>query len=541
MSEHERHGKKESHKNREMGMGSRGVTRPMAEHEMQQHDDHDTHGSNDEHQHTGGEHGHEMSRDDRLAMLRMHHKQTLWIYWTLPLLGLWLLAAPSSFGYLNPDLWVDPSGGRGPWFAETSTGSLREVRAWLMTYSDLICGGLLVVFGWRSLTPNRPISLWTCCFVGVWLTFAPVLFWAPTAASYLNDSIVGILVMALTILIPGMPNMIMYMQHGPPTPPGWSYNPSSWPQRWIMIVLGLLGFVVSRYLAMYQLGYIDYAWDPFFGFEGGTKAVLDSKMSHMWPISDGGLGGISYTFEFLMGYMGSPSRWRTMPWMVAFFGFLVIPLGLTHIFLVISQPVVVHAWCTMCLLAAMIMLPMIPLEVDEVVAMFQHVKQAKQRGDRGGSLWSIFWKGGTAEGCTPDKRTPEMIELPARPWKLFVSSIWGMSFPWTLSLAALLGVVTMFCPTWFGVDIQTRAADIGHLGGALIVTVSVISLGEVIRIGRYLNLLLALALGIGPWLTAGGTTAFAITCTVLAIAVLALSIPRGPKTETYGAWDAYVQ
>jgi hypothetical protein len=42
-----------------------------------------------------------------------------------------------------------------------------------------------------SLTPNRPVSLWICCFVGVWLTFAPVLFWAPTAAAYLNDTIVG--------------------------------------------------------------------------------------------------------------------------------------------------------------------------------------------------------------------------------------------------------------------------------------------------------------------------------------------------------------
>jgi hypothetical protein len=27
-----------------------------------------------------------------------------------------------------------------------------------------------------------------------------------------------------------------------------------------------------------------------------------------------------------MGLMGSPARWRTMPWMVTFFGILVIPL-----------------------------------------------------------------------------------------------------------------------------------------------------------------------------------------------------------------------
>lgn len=538
-------------------MGKRGVTRPMElmqghkEHgagqeeqggQQSEHGEHSDHQQHDDHEPKGyaGKHGghHEMTRDDRLQMLAMHHKQTLWIYWTLPLLGLWMLCAPFSLGYFNEALWVQPSGGRGVWFSEQTHDSLR---AWLMTASDILSGLVLLVLGWRTLKPNRPVSLWGCGFVGIWLTFAPVLFWAPTAASYLNDTVVGMLLIALTILIPGMPNMIMYMQHGPPTPPGWSYNPSSWPQRWIMIVTGLLGFVVSRYLAMFQLGYITYVWDPFFGFRGGTEKVLNSDMSHMWPISDGGLGAISYTFEFLMGYMGSPARWRTMPWMVAFFGFLVIPLGLTHIFLVISQPVAVHAWCTMCLLAAAIMLPMIPLEVDEVVAMFQHLRQAKNRGDHGGSLWEIFWKGGQSEGCIPDERSPEMVEFADKPGTLFASSIWGMSFPWTLVAATVVGVLLMFCPTWFGIDIKARAADIAHLGGALIVTVSVISMGEVIRIGRYLNVLLAILVVAGVWIADESTTGYALTSSMLALMALGLSIPRGPKTESYGAWDRYVR
>lgn len=533
-------GKKAQDQHEHGMMGSRGVTRPMAEQAMQGggHEHGSKHEQGQQHEQGGG---HAMSEDDRRSMLHMHHQQTLWIYWTLPLLGVWLLFAPFSFGYLHEDLWVDPSGGRGPWFAEQSTAELRELRAWLMTFSDLVCGALLVVFGWRSLTPNRPVSLWACCVVGVWLTFAPILLWAPTAASYLNDLVVGILVMALTILIPGMPNMVMYMQHGPPTPPGWSYNPSSWPQRWIMIVLGFAGFVVSRYLAMYQLGYIDYVWDPFFTFKSGTRSVLDSEMSHLWPISDGGLGTVSYTFEFLMGYMGSASRWRTMPWMVAFFGFLVIPLGLTHIVLVISQPVVVHHWCTMCLLAAAIMLPMIPLEVDEVVAMFQHVGQAKRRRDRNGSLWTIFWKGGSAEHCTPDERSPAMMEFPARPWQVFLASIWGMSLPWTLATSTVAGIVLMACPTWFGIDIKTSAADVAHLGGALIVTTSVVAMGEVVRLGRYLNLLLGVVVAVGPWLLDGASPSFAVTCSVLGILAALLAVPRGPKRETYGAWDAYVR
>lgn len=480
---------------------------------------------------------HSMSHDDRLAALKLHYKNTLWIYWSLPLLGLWLILAPFSFGYLNEALWVNPSGSRGVWFG---TEQYTELRAWCMSFSDILSGIVLLIFGWRALTPDRPKSLWVCCFVGVWLTFAPVIFWAPTASAYLNDSIVGILLIALTVLIPGMPNMIMYMQHGPPAPPGWSYNPSSWPQRWIMIVLGFLGLVVSRYLAMFQLGYIDYVWDPFFGFQSGTKKVLNSRMSHMWPISDAGLGAISYTFEFLMGYMGSPARWRTMPWMVAFFGFLIIPLGLTHIILVISQPVVVHSWCTMCLLAALIMLPMIPLTVDEVVAMFQHLRQAKQRGDRGGSLWKIFWMGGKAENCTADKNSPALLDLPAHPVKVFAASIWGMSFPWTLTVSTMLGVALVFCPFLFDVDIKSGAADVAHLGGALIVTVAVISMGEVVRAGRYLNVLLGIAVVSGSWFFSSNSTGYVLICTLIGVAVLVLSIPRGVKTQNYGTWDKYI-
>src|SRR5680860_611042 len=157
-----------------------------------------------------------------------------------------------------------------------------------------------MILGWRALTLDRPVSLWLACFVGVWISMAPLLFWSPTAVGYLNSTFVGALIIALTILIPGMPNMITYMKMGSEVPPGWSYNPSSWPQRWIMIVLGFLGWVVSRYLGAFQLGFLDTAWDPFFG--GSTMQVLNSSMSHSLPVSDGALGSFAYTFEFLMGW-----------------------------------------------------------------------------------------------------------------------------------------------------------------------------------------------------------------------------------------------
>jgi uncharacterized membrane protein len=333
-----------------MNMDDRGVARPMQ-----------------------GNMEHMMSSEQRKEMLYMHHMQTLWVYWMLIILGCWTLLSPLTFSY-GVSI-VAPSGGRTLWLTDAQ-------RVQYMKWSDIISGVILIFFGFRSLLPNRPVSLWVCCFTGVWLSMAPLIFWAPTAAAYLNDTLVGMLVIALSVLIPGMPNMMMYMKMGSEVPPGWSYNPSSWPQRWIMIVTGFLGFVVSRYLAAFQLGYLDAVWDPFFG--ASSEKVLNSAMSHSLPISDGGLGSLAYTFEFLMGFMGSPSRWRTMPWMVALFGILVIPLGLVHIFLVISQPLAVGAWCFFCLMAASIMLPMIPLEVDEVIAMGQHMVQATRRAKNSG-------------------------------------------------------------------------------------------------------------------------------------------------------------
>ncbi len=506
-------------------MGRRGVTRPMAQMQSMQH------GHDDTEQHGGHmDHGEPYS-EKRREMLHMHHMQTLWIYWTLILLGFWQLAAPFSLGYLNPAQWVEPSGGRGVWFGD---GLHVSLRAWLMTWSDVVSGLLLIVLGWRSLKPGRAVSLWLACFVGVWLSFAPVVLWSPTSVAYLNDTLVGMLVMALTVLIPGMPNMILYMRMGGETPPGWSYNPSSWAQRWILIVLGLAGLLVSRYLGMFQLGYIGEAWDPFFG--SGSRLVLNSDMSHMWPISDGAFGALAYTFEFLMGWMGAPSRWRTMPWMVTLFGILVIPLGLVHIILVISQPVVVGQWCTFCLLAAAIMLPMIPLEVDEVVAMGQHIVRARRRGESG---WKVFWKGGDPEGATKDERSPELMELPMMPGKVVRASVWGMSAPWTLVLATLLGLALMFVPWAFGAD--KAGANVFHVGGALVVVTSVIAMGEVIRLLRWLNVPLGLGLAVLPWFVGQASPAAAVAGTFGGIVIAALSAPRGNKTETYGGWERMTQ
>src|SRR3546814_13520283 len=69
----------------------------------------------------------------------------------------------------------------------------------------------------------------------------------------------------------------------------------------------------------------------------GTEEIITSDVSKAWPIPDAGLGAVSYIFEILMAVMGTRDRWRTMPWMVTFFGILVIPLGVISIYFIIIR------------------------------------------------------------------------------------------------------------------------------------------------------------------------------------------------------------
>jgi hypothetical protein len=251
------------------------------------------------------------------------------------------------------------------------------------------------------------------------------------------------------------------------------------------------------------------------------------------------LGAVAYAFEFLMGYMGGTSRWRTMPWMVTFFGILVIPLGLTHIALVMSQPVVVHEWCTMCLVAAAVMLPMIPLEADEVVAMGQHVRDSARRGDRGGSVWKVFWLGGSADDSQPDDRSPAVADFATDPTSALRASVWGFSVTPPLAVATVLGLWLLAAPTVFDVDITTGAADVAHVGGAAVVVVSVVAMGEILRALRWLGVLIGPAIAVLVWLTTAGT-GYATAVTVTGVLVTGLALPRGRVRERYAGWQRLI-
>ena len=173
-----------------------------------------------------------------------------------------------------------------------------------------------------------------------------------------------------------------------PTPPGWSYNPSSWAERLPLIGLALVGLGIASYLALYQWGGIPRVWEPLFG--DGSRVILHSPVSRLLPIPDAALGALGYLADAVSGAVGGRARWRTMPWVVIVFGVAVGPLGAVSVLLVILQPVLFHAWCTLCLGSAVVSVLMIGPAMDELLASLQLLAEVRRRG---GSVWQALWRG----------------------------------------------------------------------------------------------------------------------------------------------------
>ncbi|MCO8126829.1 vitamin K epoxide reductase family protein [Acidimicrobiia bacterium EGI L10123] len=177
---------------------------------------------------------------------------------------------------------------------------------------------------------------------------------------------------------------------GDDRPPGWDGNPSAWSQRLPIVVLALIGVFVAGWLALYQQEIVHTVWEPF--FPGGTETIVResgfSKFFERFPVGDAALGAFGYLADAVTGVIGGTKRWRTMPWIVVIFGVFVGPFGVLSIMLVVMQPVLYSAFCTLCLASAVISLAMIGPAVDEVLASMQYLRDVR---DDGGSVWSAFW------------------------------------------------------------------------------------------------------------------------------------------------------
>lgn len=481
-----------------------------------------------------GHHGRMEGGGDHMRMMEEDALRSRWAHFANIGLGFWLAASPLIYDSMT-NATVNAAVR-----AVTEERGLASVdwRASMLAVNDVASGLLIALFGALSLSRRSAwFAQWGATAIGLWLLFAPLILWSPSAAQYQNDLLVGALVICFSILIPMMPGMSMEGMMDPKVvPPGWTYCPSTAAQRLPIALMGLIGLLIARMLTAYQLGHVDYAWEPFFAGDpldpkNGTEEIITSDVSKAWPIPDAGLGAVSYTLEILMAVMGGRDRWRTMPWMVTFFGILVIPLGVVSIYFIIIQPIVIGTWSTPALIAALAMLIMIPYALDEVIAMGQFLLWSRRRGK---PLLRTFFKGDAVDSGSED--SSDTLISPAAFW---ADGKRGITLPWTLVAAMAIGALLLLTRLLFGSS--GAAANSDHLVGALIITVAIIATAEVARPLRLINAAFGAWLVVAPWLLTGASATAAAASVALGLALIGLSLPRGRRSaEHYGSWDRYI-
>ncbi len=452
-------------------------------------------------------------RTQHEAQIKAEHRENRWAHFVNMGLATWLITQPFLINVQEP----------------------------LLRWGEISLGVLLLIFATFALSWRTHWARWASAFIGTLVIALPFLFETNNAAAYLSDTLVGALIFGFAVCTKPEPGVsAVAALSGPSIPPGWSYNPSEWTQRLPIIVLAIIGLYVSRYLAAYQLGYIPSVWDPFFAGspidpQNGTEEIITSWVSQAWPVSDAAVGAYTYVLEILTGLVGARMRWRTMPWLVVLFGLMIAPLGITSIFFIIIQPVVIGTWSIIALIGAAAVLVQIPYSLDELLATCQFLRR---RAKAGQNWLRIFFVGDTDEMPKAQnvKQLTDEFDQPAG--TVFKAALTGgVSLPWNLALAALIGLFLMF--TRVILDVEGNMAHAHHIIGSLVLTVVSIAAAEVARPVRYLNVVLGATLMAVPFMIAANAST-TIVSVGLGIALIALNIRRGAINEHYGSWDSKI-
>ncbi|MEQ9125183.1 MAG: SPW repeat protein, partial [Alphaproteobacteria bacterium] len=89
-------------------------------------------------------------------------------------------------------------------FLNIALGAWLVVNPWLagyesiwMRWSDVGAGAAVMLLAFATLSWRFALLRWAVAAVGLWVMFAPLAFWAPTQAAYLNGTLVGALIVGL--------------------------------------------------------------------------------------------------------------------------------------------------------------------------------------------------------------------------------------------------------------------------------------------------------------------------------------------------------
>ena len=153
---------------------------------------------------------------------------------------------------------------------------------------------------------------------------------------------------------------------------------------------------------------------------------------------------------------------------------------------------------------------------------------------RGKPLLRTFFKGDAVD--RGEQYAEDAMTSAATAWS---EARRGLTLPWTLAASMAIGAFLMLTRLTLGTEGALANSD--HLMGALTITVAVIATAEVARLLRFVNAAFGAWLVAAPFLLEGGSGLAAAIGVGLGLALIALSVPRGRRSEEhYAGWDRFV-
>ena len=147
----------------------------------------------------------------------------------------------------------------------------------------------------------------------------------------------------------------------------------------------------------------------------------------------------------------------------------------------------------------------------------------------------VLFAGDTDERAGSEGGADEFDAAPRTVLREMVAG--GVNLPWTLALCVGIGLWLLFTRATLGAE--GTMADADPLIGSLVLTVISIAAAEVARPARLLLVPLGLALAAMPFLTAASGVQ-SVVGVVLGLALVMLSLRRGPIRGRYGSWQRLI-
>jgi hypothetical protein len=285
-----------------------------------------------------------------------------------------------------------------------------------------------------------------------------------------------------------------------------------------VLALALTGFGIATYLGLYQLCVVPAVWEPLFG-DDSRRLLKESSIANLLPVPDAVLGAFVYLLDATVGVVGGRARWRTMPWIVLLLVVITGALALGGILLGIFQPVLFHAYCTLCLGSAACSILMVGFVMAEVLAAMQFLKGERELGH---SAWQALWgRQSWHEACRVISPT-----APGRGRQVRAAQV----------VSVALGIWLMAAPAVLSYGGAARTND--HIVGPVAAACGLIALHEVASSLRCVNLALGVWLLLAPWVF-GYELVPLLHSSVVGFLLIGCSFVRGASRQRLGGgWSS---